>query len=125
MPGFDLGAAVIAARQAGILALGGGHAMAAGFSLAAARIAEFGAFLGERFAACGIAAGRVPELGIDGSMALSGLDVALVARLEGLGPFGAGMSEPRSRSAICASCAPIPRARAMSAVSWRRRRASG
>ncbi|WP_374450204.1 single-stranded-DNA-specific exonuclease RecJ [Stella sp.] len=95
VPGFDLGAAVIAARQAGILALGGGHAMAAGFSLAAARIAEFGAFLGERFAACGIAAGRVPELGIDGSMALSGLDVALVARLEGLGPFGAGMSEPR------------------------------
>jgi len=95
VPGFDLGAAVIAARQAGILALGGGHAMAAGFSLAAARIDEFGQFLCQRFAASGIVAGRVPELGIDGSMALSGLDVALVERLEGLGPFGAGMSEPR------------------------------
>ena len=33
--GLDLGAAVIAARQAGILATGGGHAMAAGFLAAA------------------------------------------------------------------------------------------
>ena len=33
--GLDLGAAVIAARQAGILKTGGGHPMAAGFSLAA------------------------------------------------------------------------------------------
>lgn len=95
VPGFDLGAAVVAARQAGILTLGGGHAMAAGFSLAAGRIPEFGQFLCERFGACGIAAGRVPELGIDGAMALSGLGVELVERLEGLGPFGAGMSEPR------------------------------
>src|SRR5208283_355489 len=36
--GIDLGAAVIAARQAGILTTGGGHSMAAGFSLGAARI---------------------------------------------------------------------------------------
>ena len=35
-PGIDLGAAVIAARQAGMLLTGGGHAMAAGFSLAEA-----------------------------------------------------------------------------------------
>ncbi len=37
VPGIDLGAAVIAARQAGILATGGGHPMAAGFSLSAGR----------------------------------------------------------------------------------------
>ncbi|BBK42741.1 single-stranded-DNA-specific exonuclease RecJ [Allostella vacuolata] len=95
IPGFDLGAAVIAARQAGILTLGGGHAMAAGFTLPAAAIAEFGAFLCERFGACGASAGRVAEMGIDGSLALSALDAALVARLDALGPYGAGMSEPR------------------------------
>src|SRR4051794_21943320 len=32
VPGLDLGAAIIAARQAGLLESGGGHAMAAGFS---------------------------------------------------------------------------------------------
>ncbi|BBK32124.1 exonuclease RecJ [Stella humosa] len=95
IPGFDLGAAVIAARQAGILTQGGGHAMAAGFTLPAGAIPEFGAFLCDRFGACGIATGRVAELGVDGSLALSALDTALVARLDGLGPFGAGMSEPR------------------------------
>ena len=50
--GLDLGAAVIAARQAGILETGGGHAMAAGFALAGGthRI-DFHAFLDERLAA--------------------------------------------------------------------------
>src|SRR5690606_5075444 len=95
VPGFDLGAAVIAARQAGILTLGGGHAMAAGFTLPAASIALFGQFLCERFGACGAAAGRVPEIGIDGALALSALEPALVTRLDSLGPYGAGMSEPR------------------------------
>ena len=38
VPGLDLGAAVIAARQAGLLETGGGHAMAAGFSFAPERL---------------------------------------------------------------------------------------
>ena len=42
--GIDLGAAVIAARQAGILKTGGGHPMAAGFSLEAARMDDFPPF---------------------------------------------------------------------------------
>ena len=49
--GLDLGAAVIAARQMGILNTGGGHAMAAGFSLQADRLDEFHAFLNTRLAA--------------------------------------------------------------------------
>ncbi len=95
VPGFDLGAAVIAARQAGILTLGGGHAMAAGFTLPAAAIAQFGQFLGERFGLCGAATARVAEIGIDGALALSALEPGLVTRLDSLGPYGTGMSEPR------------------------------
>src|SRR5579864_4546585 len=44
VPGIDLGAAVIAARQAGLLETGGGHAMAAGFSLRADRVEDFRIF---------------------------------------------------------------------------------
>ena len=50
VPGVDLGRAVMAARQAGLLLTGGGHAAAAGFSLEASRLAEFHAFLDERLA---------------------------------------------------------------------------
>ena len=49
--GFDLGAAVIAARQQGLLQQGGGHAMAAGMTLAEGGIAAFHRFLVERLAA--------------------------------------------------------------------------
>ena len=37
VPGLDLGTVIIAARQSGLLLTGGGHAMAAGFSLRAGR----------------------------------------------------------------------------------------
>ena len=43
--GVDLGGAVMAARQSGLLLTGGGHAVAAGFGLHADRLAEFHAFL--------------------------------------------------------------------------------
>ena len=46
--GFDLGAAVIAARHAGILSQGGGHPMAAGLTVAAERVEALAAFLTER-----------------------------------------------------------------------------
>ena len=48
MPGVALGPAVIAARQAGLLVNGGGHAMAAGFTVAADRLDALRAFLAER-----------------------------------------------------------------------------
>src|SRR5690606_23423922 len=43
--GFDFGAAVIAARDAGLLLAGGGHAMAAGFSVEEAKIPALAGFL--------------------------------------------------------------------------------
>jgi len=49
--GVDLGAAVIAARQAGLLVTGGGHAMAAGFSVRTERLEALHAFLDERLSA--------------------------------------------------------------------------
>jgi single-stranded-DNA-specific exonuclease len=95
VPGVDLGRAVIAAREAGILSLGGGHAMAAGFSLPAERIPELRAFLAEHLAA-GMAAGDlIPSLDLDGAVDLRGVTPALLETLARCGPFGAGNDEPR------------------------------
>jgi single-stranded-DNA-specific exonuclease len=46
--GVDLGAAVLAAKDSGLLAAGGGHAMAAGLTVDADRIEELGDWLDER-----------------------------------------------------------------------------
>jgi single-stranded-DNA-specific exonuclease len=91
--GIDLGAAVIAARQAGILATGGGHAMAAGFSLPADRLADFRAFLNERLAAALDLPGAA-DLAVEGSLTVQGATVELARQLERLAPFGAGNEEP-------------------------------
>jgi len=92
--GLDLGSAVIAARQAGLLINGGGHAMAAGFTVAAERVADLAAFLNERMAS---AAGGpvVPLLDIDGAIAGAAATPELAQMVERLAPFGSGNPEPR------------------------------
>ena len=94
VPGLDVGAAVIAARQAGLLVNGGGHAMAAGFTVASARLDELRAFLGERLTAQ-LASPLLPVLELDGVLAPEGLTLDLVETLRLLAPFGAGNPEPR------------------------------
>lgn len=92
--GVDLGAAIIAARQAGLLMNGGGHAMAAGFTVAADRMPELAHFLAERLrlqAACGLA----PVMTLDGALEPGGATYDLVETLERCGPYGAGNDEPR------------------------------
>jgi len=92
--GLDLGSAIIAARQAGLLINGGGHAMAAGFTVAAERVADLAAFLNERMAS---AAGGpvVPLLEIDGAIAGAAATPELAQTVERLAPFGSGNPEPR------------------------------
>jgi single-stranded-DNA-specific exonuclease len=93
--GVDLGAAVIAARQAGLLVNGGGHAMAAGITVAEDKCAELASFLEERLAPQVAALGVVKGLGIDGVLNVKGANTDLVDLLQQVGPFGAGNSEPR------------------------------
>ena len=95
IPGAALGSAVIAARQAGILAAGGGHAMAAGFTVATERIGELKAFLDEHIARQ--LDHRLPAVGlaIDGALTPKGATASIVGALESVGPFGAGNPRPR------------------------------
>jgi single-stranded-DNA-specific exonuclease len=93
VPGIDLGAAVIAARQAGLLATGGGHPMAAGFSLPATGLAAFHAFLDERLAqAADLPAAA--DLLVEGALTVPGATADLAAQVGRLAPFGAGNEEP-------------------------------
>jgi single-stranded-DNA-specific exonuclease len=95
VPGVALGPAVIAARQAGLLINGGGHAMAAGFTVAADRVESLREFLAERLGD-GIEGVRpVPELAIDGALSAAGAQAGLVRHLDALAPFGAANPEPR------------------------------
>jgi single-stranded-DNA-specific exonuclease len=93
--GVDLGAAVIAARQAGLLINGGGHAMAAGLTVARSSIPDLGRFLDERIAPQLGAAPPVRELGIDAALAPAAATQELVDMVERAGPFGAGNALPR------------------------------
>lgn len=93
--GVDLGAAVIAARQAGLLTSGGGHAMAAGLTGSADRLDDLVAFLRARIADQLGEAGLVREMEMDGHLALAAARPDLVNTLAALGPFGVGNPEPR------------------------------
>ena len=93
VPGVDLGAAVIAARQAGLLVTGGGHAMAAGFSVRSDQVAAFHAFLDERLSAAS-AMPSAADLVVEGTLAVLGATTEVALSLERLAPFGAGNEEP-------------------------------
>ncbi len=94
--GIDLGNAVLAARQSGLLINGGGHAMAAGFTARAEDLPALEAFLAERVARqTPPDGGLVSTLGIDGVLQPGAATVELAELLERVGPFGAGNAEPR------------------------------
>jgi len=93
--GVDLGAAVLAAKDSGLLAAGGGHAMAAGLTVDADRIEELHAFLDDRLAVDIAQAKADRMLMVDSLLAPRGLNPALVTEMEAAGPFGVGWPAPR------------------------------
>ena len=95
VPGVDIGAAITAARQAGLLVNGGGHPMAAGFTVEQSGFEALNDFLNTRLAGAGGAADLAPSLGLDGALGVEGATADLLEMLEAAGPFGAGNPEPR------------------------------
>lgn len=95
VPGVNLGGAIAAAREAGLLISGGGHAMAGGLSVDPDRITELVAFLDARLAPELAAAADDMALKADGVLSASGITPELAHMLERAGPFGQGNAEPR------------------------------
>ena len=92
--GVDLGRAIRAAVEAGVLVKGGGHAMAAGLTLRTAKLGEFRAFLEAQLAAQVGDARAGAGLAIDAALTAAGATPELMELLERAGPFGAGNPEP-------------------------------
>ncbi|MFZ5930565.1 MAG: single-stranded-DNA-specific exonuclease RecJ [Pseudomonadota bacterium] len=93
--GVDLGSAVIAAGQAGLLINGGGHKMAAGLTVEAGKIDALQTFLTQRLAAQVDAASDAGDLTIDATLVAGAATVELIDALALAGPYGAGNPEPR------------------------------
>ncbi len=93
-PGVNLGRAVQAAYDAGLLIAGGGHAMAAGLSVKPEMIPELRAFLCERLALESEVAAAADGLDIDALITTRGADRALYESFQRMAPFGPGNPEP-------------------------------
>jgi hypothetical protein len=95
--GVDLGAAVLAAKDSGLLIAGGGHAMAAGLTVAGDRIDALADFLDERLAATSPRPRR-PRLLLDAVLAPGGVCPACATRSRRAAPMApAGRAARRRR----------------------------
>ena len=94
IPQIDLGALVMAAKEKGIITKGGGHTMAAGFSLNEDKLEEFRDFVGEYVVNRIGDEAITPIVEIDAVLDAKGATVELADCLSQLEPFGAGNAEP-------------------------------
>jgi single-stranded-DNA-specific exonuclease len=93
--GVDLGAAVLAAKDSGLLIAGGGHAMAAGLTLPAGGLEPFREFINQRLAADVEKSRGDRALLLDALLAPGGVVGGLCDALDAAGPYGAGWPSPR------------------------------
>lgn len=93
--GVDLGAAVLAAKESGLLVAGGGHAMAAGLTLPAGGLEPFRNFMHDRLRVDVQKARGERALFLDALVNPGGVVGALCDALDAAGPYGAGWPSPR------------------------------
>lgn len=94
VPGFDLGAAIIAARKAGLLVKGGGHAMAGGITIEREKLDAFIDFVNGEIAKSEYATIGVVSK-VDAVVSLDRATTGLVDATQSLAPFGMGNPTPR------------------------------
>ncbi len=93
--GVDLGAAIIGAREHGLLVAGGGHAMAAGLTIDPAKLDALADWLDERLEGAVARAMEDRSMLLDLALAPGGLTPELVETLDSAGPYGVGWPGPR------------------------------
>jgi single-stranded-DNA-specific exonuclease len=93
--GVDIGAAVRGAVAAGLLQKGGGHAMAAGLTVARERLGSVESYFARELADAASAARARVGLEVDGALVPSGVTDALMDLIERAGPYGQGNAQPR------------------------------
>jgi single-stranded-DNA-specific exonuclease len=93
-PGVNLGRAVQAAFDEGLLMAGGGHAMAAGLTVRAGRIDELRSWLNDRLAGESERAAEADCVEIDALVAPGAAGRAIYEDFQRMAPFGPGNPEP-------------------------------
>ena len=93
--GVDLGAAVLAAKDSGLLIAGGGHAMAAGLTLPKGGLEAFRDFINERLAADVERSRDGRAFLVDAFLTPGGVAASLCDSLDQAGPYGAGWPSPK------------------------------
>lgn len=93
--GVDLGAAILAAKDEGLLLAGGGHAMAAGLTVAPGGVEPLRDYLSARLAQDIAAARAGRALLLDTLCSPRGVAGGLCDALDAGGPYGAGWPSPR------------------------------
>lgn len=93
VPGLHLGDAMHKAVREGFLAKGGGHSMAAGFTVMRSYFAPFYMYLDELFSP--LMKARESILKVDGALSLTSVTTYLIDELETLEPYGVGNPTPR------------------------------
>lgn len=93
--GINIASSFIAAREAGILVKGGGHAMAGGFTVLPDRIPDFRAFMKEHVGKQSQNLPAHPESPVDAVMNVRSLSIDLAKLVHGaMSPYGSGYAEP-------------------------------
>ena len=92
--GIDLGALIIAAKEKGVITAGGGHIMAAGFSLTEEQIPTFKKFAGEYILERLGNEKIIPVITVDCVVSLLAVNESFAESLSVLEPYGAENPEP-------------------------------
>lgn len=93
--GVDLGASIVRALESDLLVNGGGHAMAAGLTVAATKLEELTSFLEQDLSLEVERAKAAAGLTLDGAVSCGGATASLVDLIAQAGPYGSGNPEPR------------------------------
>lgn len=93
--GVDFGSAVVAAKEEGILLTGGGHKMAAGFTLLKKNLPALKAYLHDRFSKEIALISNKNQRYFDAYLSTNAINLDFAKQIERIGPFGPNNHEPK------------------------------
>ncbi len=93
--GFDIGSAIIAAMQNNLLLKGGGHKMAAGFSIDMNNLKAFKKFIISKFKSSKVNLSNSLNIFLDSELSPAALNLDFYEKINNLAPFGSGNPEPK------------------------------
>ncbi len=95
VPGFDIGKAIVKCKQLNLITKGGGHKMAAGFSINKNKLEEFELSMINLFNKSGCQSSKENDLYIDTILSASAINEDFFEEIDKLAPFGSSNREPR------------------------------